>query len=313
MKTKVDIISGFLGAGKTMLIKKLIKENFIKENIVIIENEFGEVGIDGSILAKSKINIKEINSGCICCSVSGNFVQAIKEMCIKYNPERIIIEPSGVGKLSEILSVINQPEVKNIVTLNTVITVVDVSRFHMYIKNFSEFYKNQITNGKTIVLSRSQNLSKEELADIMEKINKLNREAIIISTPWDEIKGDKIINAAEKEKIDLELEKVNLNKGRFKLGNNHSASEVFQTFGMETPKIYNKEKLASILRELKDEEKYGKVLRAKGILQENKVEWVQFDYVPNEIQIQKIEADYTGRLCVIGSNLNKENLKKLFL
>lgn len=312
MKTKVDIISGFLGAGKTLLIKKLIKESFKRENIVIIENEFGEVGIDGAVLAKSNINIKEINSGCICCSVSGNFVQAIQEMCQKYNPQRIIIEPSGVGKLSEILTVIKGEELKNIIKPNMIITVVDATKFDMYVKNFSEFYKNQIVNGKTIILSRSQNLPKEELAQVMEKVNKLNNNSTIISTPWDEIKGEKIIHAAEEEKQDRELKKVDLNKGRFKLGNS-LASDVFQSIGMETPKIYSKDKLVSILKELKDEGKYGKVLRAKGILQENKTEWIQFDYVPDEMEIQKIEADYAGRLCIIGSNLNKQNLRKLFL
>ncbi len=322
MRTKIDVFSGFLGAGKTMLIKKLINEKLLNENMVIIENEFGEVGIDGSILRKSNIEVKEINAGCICCTISGDFKNAIKEVINKYKPSRIIIEPSGVAKLSEVLAVCKDEELKELVTMNMSITVIDVLKFDSYIKNFGEFYKNQIINAKTIVLSRTQKASAEKVSKAVERIQSINSVANIVTTNWDDISAEKIIHIAEGDfnqtsKQDS-LEQVNLikkplNGAMIKRAANHSANEVFQTWGVETPKVISKETLNDILYEIKNDKLYGTVLRAKGIIQSSESSWIQFDYVPEEIEMRATTPDYTGRLCVIGSGLNKENLKTLFL
>jgi G3E family GTPase len=318
MKTKLDIFSGFLGAGKTMLIKKLLNEKLIDEKIVIIENEFGEVGIDGSILRKSNIEVKEINAGCICCSVSEDFDKAIKEVIDKYHPNRIIIEPSGVAKLSEIIAACKVKELRELVSINMVITVVDVLKLEMYIANFSEFYKNQISNAKTIILSRTQKASEEKVLRAVEKIQSLNNRANIITASWDMLKGNRIIEIAEEDFTPPSLEEVNLLKkpitgAMIKKKTNHSANEVFQTWGIETPKSFSKETLNNILHKIKNEKLYGEVLRAKGIIQISESEWIQFDYVPEELEMRSTTPDYIGRVCVIGSNLDKENLKTLFL
>ncbi len=244
MKVKIDIFSGFLGAGKTMLIKKLVSENLYKEKIVIIENEFGEVGIDGTILKKSNIDVKEINGGCICCTVSSDFSKAIKEVIEKFNPQRIIIEPSGVGKLSDVLKVCKDEEIKKIAQLNMVITVIDGMKFDIYVKNFAEFYRNQIQNAKVLVISRTQKLSVEKVITICEALRKLNPSTSIITTPWDEIKSEKIIEIGESSKIDSSLMKINLLKRPFKIGAikegiNTTANDVFQTVGFETPKQFS--------------------------------------------------------------------------
>lgn len=320
MSIKVDIFSGFLGAGKTMLIKKLISESLSNEKIVIIENEFGEVGIDGTILRKCSIQVEEINSGCICCSIVGDFKNAILEVINKYNPRRIIIEPSGVGKLSEIISVCKEKELKDRMKINMVITVVDVLKYNMYISNFSEFYSDQIINAKTIILSRTQKASTDSIEKVTMAIRKLNTKANIITTSWDKLSGERIIEAAEKNlRGSLEGE-VNLLKKptgnlSYKIQNrltNHYANEVFETWGVETPKRFCKGNLQNILSRLQDSRVYGTVLRAKGIVQTEEEEWMQFDYVPEEIQIKNTKPDYSGRLCIIGSNLNRNNIKKLF-
>ena len=318
MRTKIDVFSGFLGAGKTMLIKKLINEKLSNENMVIIENEFGEVGIDGSILRKLNIEVKEINAGCICCTISGDFKRAIKEVITKYKPHRIIIEPSGVAKLSEVLAVCKDEELKEMVSINMIITVIDVLKFDSYIKNFGEFYKNQIINAKTIVLSRTQNASIERASKVVERIQSINNVANIVTTDWDKVNAQRIIDIAEEDFKQASLDQVNLikkplNGAMIKRGTNHNANEIFQTLGVETPKIISKETLYDILYKIKNDKLYGTVLRAKGIIQSTEMHWMQFDYVPEEIEIRATTPDYTGRLCVIGSNLNKENLKNLFL
>lgn len=320
MRVKVDIFSGFLGAGKTMLIKKLISENLNNESIAIIENEFGEVGIDGTILRKSNIEVKEINAGCICCTIAGDFKKAILEVINKFNTKRIIIEPSGVGKLSEILNVCKDKELKDKIEINMIITVVDVLKYDMYISNFAEFYSNQIINAKTIMLSRTQKASSNIIEKVTTAIRKLNNKANIITTPWDKLSAERIIAAAEQNlKNSLEGEvnllKKSMSNSSFQLKtrtNNHYANEVFETWGVETPKRFCKLSLENILNRLRDSKLYGTVLRAKGIIQTGEEEWMQFDYVPEEIQMKNTKPDYSGRLCIIGSNLNRNNIKNLF-
>ncbi|MFL0196946.1 CobW family GTP-binding protein [Clostridium sp. WILCCON 0269] len=313
----IDIFSGFLGAGKTMLIKKLINEKLHSDNIVIIENEFGEVGIDGSILKRTNIEVKEINAGCICCSISGDFKKAIKEVIEKYRPERIIIEPSGVGKLSEILNSINSEDMRSSVKLNMIITLVDVLKYEMYITNFGEFYRNQIINAKTIILSRTQKIAMDRLEKITAAIRNLNQNANIITTPWDRLNANTIVEVAENDaKFDIN-EKVNLLKKparnlNFRIAKNHHADQIFNTWGVETPKIFSEVILKNIFSRLEDSEQYGTVLRAKGIVQVSDNKWVQFDYVPEEFQVKDTSPDYTGRICVIGSDLKKDELMSLF-
>lgn len=319
MRTKIDIFSGFLGAGKTMLIKKLISENLYNENIVIIENEFGEIGIDGSILRRSNIEVKEINAGCICCTVSGDFKNAIEEVINKYKPSRIIIEPSGVGKLSDIIKVFKDSKLKLDIALNLIITVVDVLKYETYITNFNEFYKDQILNATTIILSRTQNSSADKVEKVITAIRKINGNANIITTPWDKLSAEKIIEIGEHDiKADLN-EKVNLlkrptNISSIKVHSNtiSTAKDTFNTWGIETAKRYSESTLKDIFNVLNRKELYGVVLRAKGIVQLKNDTWIQFDYVPDEFQIKNTTPDYSGRICVIGSNLNKNNLQHLF-
>lgn len=321
MKIKVDIFSGFLGAGKTLLIKKFLNEKLAHENIVIIENEFGQVGIDGSILKKNNINVKEINSGCICCSIAGDFKYAINEIITEYKPSRIIIEPSGVAKLSEVLNVFKEANMKTQTNINMIITVVDVERYDLYIENFNDFYSDQIKNARTIVLSRTQNCTENKVLQVVNSIKKLNDKAKIVTTPWNEVHAEKIIEAAEKD-VQEELNKrVNLVRRsvtntviRSEKGYNtsHSTNELFQTFGYETPKQFNTDELENIVKRFKDEKSFGKVIRAKGIVQKTDKTWIQFDYVPGEFVTRETTADYASRLCIIGSQLNKDQLNKLF-
>lgn len=314
---KVDIFSGFFGAGKTTLIKKLINEDLYNKNVVIIENEFGEIGIDGIFLKKYNIQVKEINAGCICCSTNNDFNNTLKEIIYSNNINRIIIEPSGVGKLSEILDIVKKLESKNEVSINTIITVVDVTMYEDYIDFFSEFYKDQIIYANTIVLSRTQSVNYEELQNVVSKIRKLNKKANIITTPWDILSGNNIIKAAEKDGIEELFKKLNiiknpLSKAKFKINRKKLAEDVFSNWGIETPKVYSVEELKYIFNDLKNEELYGKVLRAKGILQVNENHWVEFDFLPKQFEMRDVLPDYTGRICVIGINLNKENLINVF-
>lgn len=325
MKSKIYIISGFLGAGKTFLINKLIEESLFNKNIVIIENEFGEIGIDGTILRRNKVEVKEISSGCICCSVVGDFVQAIKEVCDKYSPEIIIIEPSGVAKLSEILSLCKKPDLQEVIQVEEVITVVDAMKFNLYFKNFGEFYRDQINWGKTIVLSRTQNLPKEEVKQIELSMHTLNNKALVFTEPWDNIRAYDILNVVPIKNVNnlnsygskfplyKKINKVSKVFEVRKSQRNHSANEVFQSFSLITEKEYTEEEVAVLLAKLNNDIKYGDVLRAKGILKVKGNEYISFHYVPNEIEIKKIHEGEEGRLTIIGRNINKKNLSKLFI
>jgi G3E family GTPase len=328
MKTKADIISGFLGAGKTTLIKKLIVEKLQTEKVVIIENEFGEIGIDGNILKNSGIEVREINSGCICCTLMGDFGKAIQEVVAKYKPHRLIIEPSGVGKLSDILKACEAPEVKDLVAINAVITVVDILKYQIYISNFGEFYENQIKNARTIILSRTRNADNKKLETVTGNLRKLNPNAKIITTPWESLKAEKIIAVAEED-VSLSLEyqmkeikntadKNHSHQEGCKCGccnthtHDHTADDFFEVWSTETPKTYRENDLKDIMNFLGNEKTYGMILRAKGILQTDSDKWVQFDYVPGEFKTKNTMPDYTGRLCIIGKNLNTGELKNLF-
>jgi len=316
VKVKIDIISGFLGAGKTTLIKKLISEELYKEKIAVIENEFGEVGIDGSILKNTKVQVKEINAGCICCSITGDFKKALLEVLEKYSLDRIIIEPSGVAKLSEIIKVCNSEELRKFSKINMIITVVDILKFDMYLSNFGEFYKNQIINTRTIMLSRSQRVSLEKLVTIREALDALNKEAFVATTPWDNLTAKRIIEISEGYERENIHKEVNLLKrpsldASFKITRGESSA--FESLGFETAKRFSSANIKGIFDKINNEKVYGNILRAKGIVQIDKGEWVQFDYVPEELNMKNTEADFSGRVCIIGLNLNKAALKKLFV
>lgn len=316
---KIDIISGFLGAGKTTLIKKLIAEAFEGEKLVLIENEFGEIGIDGGFLKEAGIQITEMNSGCICCSLVGDFGEALKDVLTKYSPDRVIIEPSGVGKLSDVVKA-----VKNIgdeVQINSTATVVDASKCKMYMKNYGEFYNNQIEYAGTVILSRTQNVSADKLDACLKMIREKNEEASIITTPWDDIQGKNIVEAMEKvnslEKELLEEHEHHHHDGECGCGHHHEhghhhADEVFTSWGVETPNKYDKEELSEILRKLSETDDYGNILRAKGMLPCTDGKWMFFDLVPEEYEIREGKPDFTGRICVIGAELKEDALKQLF-
>lgn len=340
--TKIDIISGFLGAGKTTLIKKLIQEAFQGEKLMLIENEFGEIGIDGGFLNNSGIEITEMNSGCICCSLVGDFGMALKEALSKYSPERIIIEPSGVGKLSDVIKAVKNIEYEVDIKLNSFTAVVDAMKCKMYMGNFGEFFNNQIENANTIILSRSQKLSQEKLELVVSQIREHNNNATIITTNWDEISGEQIVLAMEKENSLEEelLGKENEHNHNHKhdgecscgyhhdhehhhhdekcsCGHDHShehhhADEVFTSWGVETPKKYSKSEINDILKSLSETSEYGIILRAKGIIPSIEGGWINFDLVPGEYEVRDGIADYTGRLCVIGTNLDKNKIEELF-
>lgn len=340
--TKIDIFSGFLGAGKTTLIKKLIQEAFEGEQLVLIENEFGEIGIDGGFLKDSGINITEMNSGCICCSLVGDFGTALQEVLDKYHPDRIIIEPSGVGKLSDVIRAVSGIVDNNDeVVLNGYVTVADATKFKMYMKNFGEFYNNQIESAKTIVLSRTSNIKEDKLKTALDLIREKNEKATVITTPWEEIDGKQILGAIEEANsfvLDLmEEEEVCPECGHHHhhhhdddhdheccCGHHHEhdhhhgdghhhADDVFTSLGMESAYKYSEDELTEILKKLSSEENsMGNILRAKGIVPAREGEWFHFDLVPGEYEIRRGSADYTGRLCVIGAELEEEQLKQLF-
>lgn len=327
--TKIDVFSGFLGAGKTTLIKKLLKEGYDGEKLVLIENEFGEIGIDGGFMKDAGIEVTEMNQGCICCSLVGDFGKALKKVLDEYNPDRIIIEPSGVGKLSDVIKAVMDVKSDEIV-LNSYTTVCDASKIKMYMKNFGEFYKNQVETAKTIVLSRTQKLSEEKLAEAVAMIKELNDHATIVTTNWDEISGKQILAAMENaNKFAEDLLKEELehhhhhedgeechchdhdrDEHEHQHHHHHHADEVFTSFGVETAKKFTKEGLEAALAKLSGEE-YGTVLRAKGIVAgENG--WFEFDFVPEEYEIRAGSPDVTGKMCVIGSKLDEEKIKALF-
>ena len=392
--TKIDIVSGFLGAGKTTLIKKLLGEALTDTKTVLIENEFGEIGIDGGFLKESGIEIKEMNSGCICCSLVGDFGTSLKEVLHTYEPERILIEPSGVGKLSDVMKAVQDVIDTTEVALNSAVAIVDASRCRMYIKNFGEFFINQIAHAGTIVLSRTGKISEEKLNQAVALIREHNQKATIITTPWEELDGKDILAAIEGAG-DLEAEmmaELMANRNRQEEGHHHHhdgeacgcghhhegeechhehhhhegeechhehhhhegeechhehhhhegeecghdhhhhdgecgcghhhgeghhhhdhhADEVFTSWGMESPTAYGRDAVEHILEELENEEKYGFILRAKGMVPAGDGGWVYFDYVPGESNVRMGKPDVTGKFCVIGSQLKEDALKALF-
>ena len=364
--TKIDIVSGFLGAGKTTLIKKMLAEAYKGEKLVLIENEFGEISIDGGFLKDAGVQISEMSSGCICCSLVGDFGRALVDVQKQFSPDRILIEPSGVGKLSDVILAVENtvkdvPEMK----LNSFVTVADASKVKVYMKNFGEFYNNQIETAGTIILSRTQKVSPEKLQAAVALLREKNADAAIITTPWDELDGKTILAAMEKVSLADELmERIRAEHEAEEAEHHHHhdhddddhdehehhhhdhehehddhdedehehhhhhdgecddpdcachhhhhhADEVFTSWGAETPKTFTEADIDRILTEL-DGGAYGAILRAKGIVPTEGGKWLHFDYVPEEHEVRFGPADYTGRLCVIGSKLDEGKLTALF-
>ena len=375
--TKIDIFSGFLGAGKTTLIKKLLKEALSGEKVVLIENEFGEIGIDGGFMKEAGIQVTEMNSGCICCSLVGDFGKALRQVIDQYHPDRILIEPSGVGKLSDVIRAVEGVE-KDIpeACMGSFVTVADAGKCRMYVKNFGEFFLNQIEYAGTILLSRTQGMSQEKLEAVVALLREHNAKARIITTPWDEISGATILSAMQDDHnlaqdmlavvmaehgdedededecchhhhhhdhddhdededehehhhhhdLDDHDEDEDEHEhehhhhydengvcscGHHHHHHGHDADEVFTSWGVETVRVFGEDELSVMLAKLDDGE-YGMVLRAKGIVPCADGGWIHFDYTPGEQNIRKGPADYTGRLCVIGSKLADEKLAQLF-
>ena len=331
--TKIDIISGFLGAGKTTFIKKMLEEVFSGEKVVLVENEYGEVGIDGGFLKDAGIEIKELNSGCICCSLVGDFNRSLNEVIETYHPDRILIEPSGVGKLSDVMSSVKDMEKDHDVKLNALVTVVNAMKASKQMKAFGEFFNNQIANATTIVLSRTQNAKEEKLELCVKEIQAVNPKAAIITTPWDAITGEQILNVVEQQDSLMQEMMKEYEEHHHEHHHDHEhdhhhehhhdhehdhhhhdhdADEVFTSWGKETPHKYTKEKIESILKIFCDTEDYGSILRAKGMVPAEDGTWIYFDMVPGEYELRDGEPDYTGRLCVIGTNIDEHKLEELF-
>ncbi|RKJ46147.1 hypothetical protein D7X98_04995 [bacterium 1XD8-76] len=333
--TKIDIVSGFLGAGKTTLIKKLLQEALSGTKVVLIENEFGQIGIDSGFLKESGIEIKEMNSGCICCSLVGDFGTSLQEVLKTYEPERILIEPSGVGKLSDVMRAVENVKSDGQAHLNSAVVVVDASKCKMYSKNFGEFFINQIEYAGTVILSRTGSMKQEKIEEAVALVRQHNEKAAVITTPWEELDGEKILETIEGAS-DLEAElmaEVMSHHGEehehhhhhdhgAECGcgchdhdhhGHHHADEVFTSWGMETAAVYEKSRIEDILEELDREKEYGIVLRAKGMVPAADGSWIHFDYVPGEAEVRTGAADVTGKFCVIGSGLREEALKELFL
>ena len=375
--TKIDIFSGFLGAGKTTLIKKMIAESYKGQKLVLIENEFGEIGIDGGFLQDSGINITEMNSGCICCSLVGDFGKALKKVIAEYHPDRILIEPSGVGKLSDVIAAVSKVT-NDEVTLGYTVAVADAGKVKVYMKNFGEFYNNQIETASTIILSRTDSIPQSKLDTAVAMLREHNSVATIVTTPWGELTGEQLIEALEgKASVAAELAKMEIERlaeedeeedhhcchhhhdedddeehehhhhhdddeeehdhhcchhhhddddehdhhcchhhhddddEHEHHHHHHHADEVFTSWGVETAKKFDKASVEAALHEL-DSGKYGTILRAKGILPAVDGSWIHFDYVPEECSVRTGSADITGKLCVIGSRLDKAGVAALF-
>ena len=339
--TKIDIFSGFLGAGKTTLIKKMIAESFKGEQLVLIENEFGEIGIDGAFLQEAGIEITEMNSGCICCSLVGDFSKALKKVLAEFHPDRILIEPSGVGKLSDIKHAVSGV-LSDDVVINSCVAVVDAKKARVYRKNFGEFYVNQIESADCGVPSRSQDVSEERLKEVLDMVRELNAEATVVAAPWDTLTGADLLSAIEKSdslKASLEALKAEHHHHdedecddpecechhhhdddddehehhHHHHHHGHDADEVFASWGFETMHKFTEDELKEKIAALDDEAKFGAVLRAKGVLPAADGEqWIHFDHVPGEVEIRRGPAGVIGRLCVIGSKINEDALKALF-
>ena len=380
--TKIDIISGFLGAGKTTLIKKLLSEALKGQQVVLIENEFGEIGIDGGFLKESGIEIREMNSGCICCSLVGDFGTSLKEVITTYHPDRIVIEPSGVGKLSDVIKAVKNVDVDCEISLNSYTTVVDVNKCKMYMRNFGEFFENQLEYARTIILSRTDTpkATEEKVERTVEMIRKVNKDAVIITTPIEELAGDQILEAMEHGREEEEVicpvcghdhhghehhhegecgcghdhDHEHHHEGECGCGHDHDhehhhngecgcghdhdhehhhhdgecscgcghdhdhdhhhhhADEVFTSWGRETAKKYSKEEIENILKTLSEDESFGTILRAKGMVDGKDGQWIYFDMVPEEYEVRTGAAQITGKLCVIGSKMNEEKLAEIF-
>jgi len=338
--TKIDIVSGFLGAGKTTFIKRVL-EIVKNEKTVLIENEFGEVGIDGGFLEDSGIEIKEMNSGCICCSLVGDFTSSLKEILEKYEPQRVIIEPSGVGKLSDVMKAVELVESKLKIEPGKSVTVVDASKCKMYAKNFGEFFNNQIQYADIIVLSRTDIADEKKQAKAVEIVREINPTAKIITTPLKQLDNEQIFEILEKD-TDLAKEMIEEEKNKYHehgescgCGHHeghehhhheehhhehgegcgcghHHADEVFESWGKEQIERLSRQKLEDILEKLSESSEYGVVLRAKGMIELDDNTWAYFDLVPGEMELRDGKACYTSKACVIGANLEKEKLEELF-
>lgn len=379
MATKIDIISGFLGAGKTTLIKKLLKEAYADEQVVLIENEFGEIGIDGGFLKEAGIQIREMNSGCICCSLVGDFGTSLKEVVDKYHPDRILIEPSGVGKLSDVIKAVQGVQGDVDIVLNSYTTVVDAKKCKMYMRNFGEFFDNQVEYAGAIIMSRTDIIDEKKAQQAMELLRGINAKAAIITTPIEKLDGKKILEVMEKP-VSLEEELMSEEEVCPECGHvhehgehhhhdhdhdhecgcghdheehehhhhdhdhecgcghdheehehhhhdhdhecgcghdhhdhhHHHADEVFTSWGKETVRKYSREEIEKILKTLSEEDSYGMILRAKGMLESEDGVWTYFDMVPEEVDIREGSAEYTGRICVIGSKLDEAKLEQLW-
>ena len=352
--TKIDIISGFLGAGKTTFIKQLLKEAISGEKVVLIENEFGQIGIDGGFLKDAGIEIREMNSGCICCSLVGDFGRSLEEVLTKYQPDRVIIEPSGVGKLSDVMNAVKNVASEIEVMLNSPVTVVDVNKCRMYMKNFGEFFNNQIENAGTIVLSRTDVADPKKVQGAVEMLRQHNAKATIVTTPCSELTGAQLLEMIEQEDdMAEELMKearehmhehhhhhdhdddcdcgchdhdhehhhhdhddecgCGCHDHHHDHEGHHHADDVFTSWGLENVGVMKKEDLQKILDDLAYGDKYGEVLRAKGMVpSEEKGVWLHFDMVPEQAEIREGAPDFTGKVCVIGAELDEEGLKAAF-
>lgn len=378
--TKVDIISGFLGAGKTTFIKELISKVYSGEKMVLIENEFGEIGVDSRFMQDAGIEVTEMNSGCICCTLVGDFARALKQVVDTYHPDRIIIEPSGVGKLSDVAKAVSDMQEDAQIEVDSLITVVDGKKAKMYMKNFGEFFDNQIEYANTIVLSRTQMMDEAKLKECIELLREKNEEAAIVTTEWDKLSGD-MIKAALEQGHDLKKEMMELishmhhehhdhehhhdhdhehhhdhdhghhhhdhehdhdheehehhdhehhhdhgadctcgchdhdhedHHHDHEHEHHHHADEVFTSWGIETVHRFSRAELEDLLKLLSMTQDFGTVLRAKGIVQTEEGGWLEFDMVPEEMEIRDCKPDYIGRICVIGTELKKDELEKVF-
>lgn len=345
--TKVDIISGFLGAGKTTFIKQLIDQVFIGEKLVLIENEFGEIGIDGGFLKDAGIEITEMNSGCICCTLVGDFSKALKKVIEEYQPDRVIIEPSGVGKLSDVAKAVEDVKKDADIEITGRITVVDGKKAKMYMKNFGEFFKDQVEHASTIVISRTQMMNDEKVEECVHMLREENDKATIISTPWEQLGKEAIVRALEhgaelEDLLEHHHEHHHHHHGQEECcghehhekdhchehhhhheqeeccahehhgHHHHHADEIFTSWGKETAHKYTEEELDYLVKALSETEAYGTILRSKGIVPMADGSWKQFDLVPEEYEVRDGQADYAGRVCVIGTDLKEEELLKLF-
>ena len=354
--TKIDVYSGFLGAGKTTLIKKMISESYAGQKLVLIENEFGEIGIDGGFLQDAGINITEMNSGCICCSLVGDFGKALTQVIAEYNPDRIVIEPSGVGKLFDVVAAVEKVT-NDEVKLDCTVAVVDAGKVKVYMKNFGEFYNNQIETADTIVLSRTDSVSGEKLDKAVELLREHNADATIVTTPWSQLTGEQLMEAMEgKAKVAADLKQMeeehhhhheesccgghhhgehhhhdheegcccgghhheehhhhgeHCGCGHHHDHHDHHADEVFTAWGVETHKQFTVDTIKGAL-EVIDSGTFGQILRAKGIVSGEDGNWIHFDYVPGEVNVRLGAAAVTGKLCVIGADIEEDKIAKLF-